>query len=247
MFKGERVLDIAAKHIGERYVFGARADFDDANYKGPWDCAEFCSWCVYQAYGTKFGVLGNDPYSGAWVSDARDKKVMLTVDAAAEMPGTVLIRAPKTGRTGHVAFSDGEGGTIEAHSTRQGVKRARVAGRSWDFGCYIPGIAYDSLPKRAETATTPAEDTPPPDASTPPRAVKVTQPYSRGAFVTKVQSLLQRLDLQPGKADGIFGPKTAAAVRNFQMQKGLAPDGIVGPKTATALGLDWPPARGSVR
>jgi peptidoglycan hydrolase-like protein with peptidoglycan-binding domain len=38
--------------------------------------------------------------------------------------------------------------------------------------------------------------------------------------------------------DGVFGPKTTAAVKSFQQGEGLAPDGIVGPLTWAAL----PPA-----
>ena len=35
--------------------------------------------------------------------------------------------------------------------------------------------------------------------------------------------------------DGIFGPKTEAAVKSFQRGKGLTVDGIVGPRTWAAL------------
>ena len=52
---------------------------------------------------------------------------------------------------------------------------------------------------------------------------------SRGEEVKRIQAALGIA------ADGIFGPKTEAAVRSFQSRNGLVSDGIVGPKTAEKL------------
>jgi len=60
---------------------------------------------------------------------------------------------------------------------------------------------------------------------------------SRGSEVVTLQQTLNNLNYWCGTADGIFGPKTYAAVVKFQQAKGLAVDGIVGPKTRAALGL----------
>jgi hypothetical protein len=39
----------------ERYVLGAFAPKDNANWTGPWDCAEFASWVTFQASGLLLG------------------------------------------------------------------------------------------------------------------------------------------------------------------------------------------------
>ncbi len=52
---------------------------------------------------------------------------------------------------------------------------------------------------------------------------------AEGDLVVKIQ---QRIGIT---ADGIFGPNTEAAVRQFQRSLGLVPDGIVGPNTWKAL------------
>ncbi len=58
---------------------------------------------------------------------------------------------------------------------------------------------------------------------------------SSGDEARGLQSMLARLGHSPGALDGIFGPKTEAAVRAFQGEQELAVDGIAGPNTMGAL------------
>lgn len=62
-----------------------------------------------------------------------------------------------------------------------------------------------------------------------------------GTGVANLQDLLASLGIKflktfaRGAADGVFGPETVAAVKQFQAKAGLKADGIVGPKTLAAL------------
>lgn len=65
---------------------------------------------------------------------------------------------------------------------------------------------------------------------TPPASPRPTlRQGARGDAVRELQALLGIT------ADGVFGPKTAAAVRAFQARRQLLPDGIVGRMTWAAL------------
>jgi hypothetical protein len=66
---------------------------------------------------------------------------------------------------------------------------------------------------------------------------------SRGTPVLSLQSKLQEHGFDPGKADGVFGPQTHAALTAFQKEKGLFADGIAGPQTLLALKLATPTTR----
>lgn len=60
---------------------------------------------------------------------------------------------------------------------------------------------------------------------------------ARGDDVVKIQKRLKAWGYYKGSVDGIFGSGTLAAVKAFQRKNGLAADGIVGPKTAAAMGI----------
>jgi N-acetylmuramoyl-L-alanine amidase len=67
------------------------------------------------------------------------------------------------------------------------------------------------------------------------RTLYVHAPYLRGDDVRSLQRKLDALGFDPGKQDGVYGPSTDAAVRDFQRNVGEQPDGIVGLHTLSVL------------
>lgn len=55
---------------------------------------------------------------------------------------------------------------------------------------------------------------------------------STGNNVLGVQTTLRQAGLYDGRLDGLWGPKTEAAVRDWQSANGLKVDGLWGPKTS---------------
>ena len=60
---------------------------------------------------------------------------------------------------------------------------------------------------------------------------------SQGSAVRTIQTKLKRWGYYSGSVDGIYGSKTAQAVKYFQRQNGLTADGVCGPETLAALGM----------
>ncbi len=229
---GNHVLKLANKHKGETYVLGAFAPKNNAKWRGPWDCAEFVSWLTFQTTGLVLGCTNNnddpsraDAFSGAWARDAVATQRGISIGQARATAGAVLVRKPPPGGIGHVAISQGDGSTIEAHSAKKGVSNQVVDGRRWDLAMLLPLVTYpDDLAV---------------GVFKPPSGLvlRLTFPPMSGALIKKLQLALKSKGIDPGDTDAVFGPHTEAAVRAFQVQTGLVPDGEAGKSTLTALGL----------
>ena len=61
---------------------------------------------------------------------------------------------------------------------------------------------------------------------------------STGTVVTQIQKKLAAQGYYRAAIDGVYGSRTAAAVRSYQKDHGLKVDGICGPETLGALGIE---------
>jgi N-acetylmuramoyl-L-alanine amidase len=235
MATGAQLLALAETRIGEKYV-NVQVPKDNPKWHGPWDCAEFASWLVYQEVGKLYGCIDNtdnpalaDAYSGAWVRDVTNGTLTPFTQAEANgTPGAFLIRKPPApGKMGHIAISDGRGGTVEAAGINLGVRRAKVEGRLWNYVAKIPELTYSSTGYIAVPKPL-------------PYLLTLENPNTKSSLVRAVQRALRDKGVSPGKIDGEYGPHTVAAVEAFQAMNKLVADGICGPLTAKKLGVQWP-------
>lgn len=67
------------------------------------------------------------------------------------------------------------------------------------------------------------------------RMIYLRSPMTRGDDVSDLQQRLGSLGFDAGWLDGIFGPDTERALRDFQHNQGLTADGVVGRETVAAL------------
>jgi N-acetylmuramoyl-L-alanine amidase len=231
MDDGERMLRLAETRIGEKYV-NVCVPKNNGNWHGPWDCAEFMSWLVFQIGGKLYGCIDDkanpatvEAFTGAWQTDSKKLGRRVPIAQAAGTVGGVLLRFPPApGRMGHIVVCDGKGGTVEAMGKKFGVRRGKVPRRVWDTGVLIPGFSYGSV--NAVKADAPA------------LLYAIGRPGMKKAVVSAIQTACKAAGMDPGPIDGDYGHNTAAAVAAFQASKGLIVDGQVGPQTAKSLKVD---------
>jgi N-acetylmuramoyl-L-alanine amidase len=230
MSTGQAMLEIAMQHLGQQYE-NVQVPKDNANWHGPWDCAEFMSWIVFQGAGILYGCLDDqadpssaDAYTGSWRHDSMVRGTRIPVDKAASIKGAFVLRFPPApGKMGHIVLSDGTGGTVEAKSHAEDVKRDTLHNRRWDTGVLIPGVTYENGGA--------------PLTVHPPTKVIRMGVANDPDVVKAIQRALEVAGIDPGGVDGKYGPKTTAAVAAFQRVNGLVVDGEVGPETAGKLGI----------
>lgn len=152
------------------------------------------------------------------------------IDTLPEIIGLALYK------TGHVGYYVGGGYAVEWKGFSYGCVKTKVAGRGWTHWYELPFIQY------GEVAATPPAPEPPADTVTPSaeygsRLLRYRKGRTmlKGNDVLAVQARLIELGYDPGTADGVYGPKTAAAVTVLQAERGIAQDGIVGPDTRREL------------
>ena len=139
-------------HIGERYVFGAAVPKQNMNWAGPWDCAEFVAWGIYQVSGRLIGCRrGRAPngrwydnaYTGYFNADLPAVATPISAQEAADTIGAIALRSP--GTPGHIAVSRGGNRTIEAMDTANGVASGQMLGRPWTSYWRLNFLTYDNF------------------------------------------------------------------------------------------------------
>lgn len=128
--------------------------------------------------------------------------------------------------------------TAEAVSQFQEAAGLPVTGitdqNTWDR--LLPPDETSSAQTDSKTACVCPEPTPDAESSSPQTvSLPILRLGMRGNAVIGLQERLRSKGFLQGEADGIFGPKTQAAVKAVQEESQLKPDGVVGPETWIAI------------
>lgn len=132
----EDVLLYSLTQDGDRYIFGSEANASNPN-PSAWDCSELIEWSCARA-----GVVPRVP-DGSYYQWKHCTPI--SVARGVSTRGALLFVGDGRGvgrdAITHVAWSLGDGTTIEARGSRWGVGQWPTASR-FDFAGLIPGISY---------------------------------------------------------------------------------------------------------
>jgi hypothetical protein len=129
----------ALAQAGDRYIFGAEARPDDPNPTA-FDCSELVQWSAHQA--------GVEVPDGSWLQyrQLEQQGGAVSVEQALHTRGALLFyfSSPPTGgrpAEAHVAISLGDGRTIEARNSRDGVGVFTANTVRFNYAAVIPQLS----------------------------------------------------------------------------------------------------------
>lgn len=214
-------------------------DADRANsrkYGAQWighkvaDCSGLFSWAFKQLGGYMYH--GSDTMYRKYCTATGELKSGARTDGQGLKPGTaVFVWKESKKKYTHVGLYVGNGLVIEAAGARQGVISGKVTASKWTHWGELKGVDYSGVQPDPEQPSEPADDK---DVVT---FLPTLRRGSKGEYVKKLQKSLQKFGYNLGSygVDGDFGRATEAAVKAFQMDRGLKVDGVCGPATWAAL------------
>ncbi|MCY7892042.1 N-acetylmuramoyl-L-alanine amidase [Bacillus vallismortis] len=155
----------------------------------------------------------------------------------AGISGATSSAAKTIAKTSGDTYTVKKGDTLSAIAKEHGVSVANL--QSWNNIKDPNKITVGQKLKLEGSSTKPSSKKT--SYALPSGIYKVTSPMRKGDDVRRIQKALAALYFYPDKGaknngiDGVYGPKTANAVKRFQSMYGLTPDGIYGPKTKVKL------------
>lgn len=174
------------------------------------DCSGMFVWAYKQ--------LGSSIYHGSntiWKKYCSAKGKLLNgarADGEPMKAGTAVFLL-KDGSRHHIGLYIGGDTVIEAKGTKWGVVTSKTS--HWDEWGELSDVDYTN-----------AQET---------IIMQTLKRGSTGDAVKALQTALNQMGYDCGAADGVFGARTAQAVKQFQSDHELTADGIVGPKTLNEL------------
>ncbi|XAK57468.1 N-acetylmuramoyl-L-alanine amidase [Bacillus inaquosorum] len=176
------------------------------------------------------------------LSEGRWEQVKAAIAAELEGLGGKKVSSPaKTiAKTNGATYTVKKGDALSVIAQKTGVSMATLQ--------KLNGIKNPNLIKVGQVLKLTGSSTSSPKPSSkkssfnlPSGIFKVKSPLMHSDAVKQIQTALSALHFYPDKKaknfgiDSYYGPKTADAVRRFQLMNGLKADGIYGPKTKAKL------------
>jgi hypothetical protein len=197
----QEFLHMAVAQTGDRYVYGANADFNDP-HPSAFDCSDLVQWATHRV-GISMPRTASEQYEFL-----KHGGHVIPVDQAVHTPGALLFNFssnPDNGQPdhGHVAISLGNGKTMEALGTNYGVGSWNANSTRFNYAAVIPGLSPGpSTPAAAPSAAPDVAATS--DVATTPAPADVHKPTTAdlvGTFEARLAADPHALDTQPAVLD----------------------------------------------